>query len=428
MEPDDIHLRSEPVRDMLSRPPHALLRWGNTAVFFAVLLLIAVSFLIKYPQVVEAPVSITTAQPPVSVKAMSSGKIALLLVQEGQQVGMQQHLAVIENAGKYQDWMQVQAQFRPFYQKIILGSPFPKMPLGKEVSLGEAQSAYTQFFGAHQAYWHFVETNIYEQRIAQLRLKIIAQRRLSEGLSEQEAILATDFGLAQKQYEKDQQLFGKKVITEQDLERSQQVLLQQSYKLKAAGLEQINAGIRIQEQEAQVLELRQQHLVEYNRHLEALKQASLNMESALSLWQQRYILQAPSAGKVAFFKFRADQQFASSGDEVMVVIPENQTLFGYAAVSQQGFGKVKIGQRVNIRLSGFPYEEFGVVAGEVQHISSIARDGKYMVHIALPNGLKTNYHQQLAFSQEMQGEAHIVTEDLRLIERIFFQMRRLWQE
>ena len=36
----------------------------------------------------------------------------------------------------------------------------------------------------------------------------------------------------------------------------------------------------------------------------------------------------------------------------------------------------------------------------------------------LPKGLETSYKKQIPFQQEMTGTADIITEDLRLIERI----------
>ena len=35
----------------------------------------------------------------------------------------------------------------------------------------------------------------------------------------------------------------------------------------------------------------------------------------------------------------------------------------------------------------------------------------------------TNYEREIKFKQEMKGTAEIVTEDLRLIERFFYQIK-----
>ena len=47
------------------------------------------------------------------------------------------------------------------------------------------------------------------------------------------------------------------------------------------------------------------------------------------------------------------------------------------------------------------------------------------VEVEFPDGLKTNYGKQLEFSQEMQGTAEIITEDVRLLERFFNPIKSL---
>ena len=85
---------------------------------------------------------------------------------------------------------------------------------------------------------------------------------------------------------------------------------------------------------------------------------------------------------------------------------------------------MKIGQNVNIKLTNFPANEFGILRGEVKNISLIPNvDGLYSVDVALPSKLITSYDIEIDFKQEMSGTAEIITEDLRLNERFFYQFR-----
>ncbi len=45
--------------------------------------------------------------------------------------------------------------------------------------------------------------------------------------------------------------------------------------------------------------------------------------------------------------------------------------------------------------------------------------------VSFPNGLTTNYGNNLPFSQNMKGKAEIITQDLRLIERIIFPVKSI---
>ena len=93
-------------------------------------------------------------------------------------------------------------------------------------------------------------------------------------------------------------------------------------------------------------------------------------------------------------------------------------------VSTGGAGKIKPGQTVRVRLDDFPYKEFGVVTGKVQSISMVARDGANLVLIDLPHPLVTSFHRNIQFKQEMAGEGSIVTEDIRLLGRVLYEIRR----
>jgi hypothetical protein len=49
----------------------------------------------------------------------------------------------------------------------------------------------------------------------------------------------------------------------------------------------------------------------------------------------------------------------------------------------------------------------------------------YILEVDFPDNLQTNYGKTLPFSQEMQGAAEIVTEDLRLLDRLLRPIRAM---
>ena len=68
-------LRSDEVQEILTRIPHWLIRWGSIVILGILLLLLFVSWLIKYPDVISSKIVITTAIPPQKLIAKTSGKI-----------------------------------------------------------------------------------------------------------------------------------------------------------------------------------------------------------------------------------------------------------------------------------------------------------------------------------------------------------------
>ncbi|PZQ81281.1 MAG: HlyD family secretion protein, partial [Flavobacterium johnsoniae] len=72
--------------------------------------------------------------------------------------------------------------------------------------------------------------------------------------------------------------------------------------------------------------------------------------------------------------------------------------------------------------------EFGVIRGKIQSISLTPdKEGNILIDVSLPNKLETSYHKKIAFRQEMSGTADIITQDLRLMERLLYQFRDLFR-
>ncbi len=118
------------------------------------------------------------------------------------------------------------------------------------------------------------------------------------------------------------------------------------------------------------------------------------------------------------------------GDNVFSIIPDAKNIFiGKVKAPALNSGKLKVGQRVNIRLANFPDREFGVLKGEIKNISLVPdKEGNLLLDASLPNGLKTSYDKQIVFQQEMKGDAEIITEDLRLLERVLYQFKSIFEQ
>ena len=81
-----------------------------------------------------------------------------------------------------------------------------------------------------------------------------------------------------------------------------------------------------------------------------------------------------------------------------------------------------------ISLWDYPEYEFGVLRGRVERISNSSDDkGFYKVNVIIPSELETSFGKEIVFKQEMQGTAEIITEDLRLIERLLYQFRHVFR-
>jgi HlyD family secretion protein len=158
----------------------------------------------------------------------------------------------------------------------------------------------------------------------------------------------------------------------------------------------------------------------------ALSGAYDGLQTQIRQWEQAYLLVSPVGGTVTFTKYWQKNQNVNAGEVLVTVVPkERARIIGKITLPPQGAGKVKEGQTVNIKFDNFPYMEFGMVKVQIKNISLVpvvVNDGgadkkAYILEVVFPDTLRTNYGKELSFSQEMQGTAEIITDDLRLLDK-----------
>ena len=65
----------------------------------------------------------------------------------------------------------------------------------------------------------------------------------------------------------------------------------------------------------------------------------------------------------------------------------------------------------------------------MESISSVpTAEGLYVAEINFPNGMQTNYGKTLPITQQMLGSADIITDDLRLLERLFMPVKKMMRD
>ncbi len=165
----------------------------------------------------------------------------------------------------------------------------------------------------------------------------------------------------------------------------------------------------------------------YDRKLETPEGqlAIIELWASLVDWEDRYLLTAPINGIIDLEDY-SKEKVIEAGDIAFSVSSKDQGReHARAVLPVENSGKVKLGQRAILRLQSYPEEEFGTLEGYVRRISVSSKGDQYIVEIALPRGLVTTYGRRLSPERILVGTADIVTEELRLIERLLFPLRKL---
>jgi multidrug efflux pump subunit AcrA (membrane-fusion protein) len=423
MEHTEIELRSEEVQEILTRVPHWLIRWGSVVVLCILLMLFFVSWLVKYPDIVSTQIVITTNLPPQKLVAKTSGKIEAILVKDKEVITKNTPLAVIENTANYKDVFLLKSIADSF--KIDKSSfPFEKL---NALRLGDIESSFAVFQKEYIADELNKELQPYKvDGTAQSYEAIQLKERLGL-LESQKGINLSELELQKNDLERYETLYKKGIIATQELEkqRLQYLQAQKNYKSLLSTISQLKSSLNELNRSSKTTKINEN---KENINLERnVIQAFYGLKKAIKEWELNYVLRSSIDGKVSYLQLWAENQTVNSGDAVFAIIPTLKSGFiGKAKALAQNSGKIKIGQKVNIRLANYPDREFGIVEGTIKAISLTPdKDGNILIDISLANGLKTSYKKEIAFQQEMTGSGDIITQDLRLIERFLYQFRDL---
>ena len=408
-------LYSDPVREIMGKPPKRILRWGTTIMFLVFVLFIFFAWLIRYPDTIPAPVEITTTNPPVTLVTKITGHINSLFVKEREKVNVGQLVALMETTASMKEIELLKQTIDTIKTPETLSSRL--LPAFSE--LGELQGFYGTFLKNLSDLNNYMINDFYGSKIASLTDEINGIQEFISRLSIKEKLYSENQRLEAKKYSRDSSLYASKVIAESGLENSHQSLLRVSMELQQARLDHSSKTIEISEKRQQLQDYRITRIDEKEKLVSVLHETFLNLKAQINLWENTYLLISPIEGIVSFTKFWSANQSVVKDEPVVSIVPIDAGKFlGRINLKMERSGKVKTGMVVNIKLSGYPYMEYGMVRGIVKSKSLVPAEDAYVIEIELPNGLTTLYGKTLDFTQNMQGTAEIITENIRLIQKI----------
>ncbi len=422
---DDIQLRSEEVQEILTRVPHWMIRWGNLLILALVLLLLFLSWLIKYPDVIPAQAIITTKIPPQKVYAKVNEKIESILIKDNQQVTKNTPLAILQSSANYKDVFLLKS----IVDTIKVSNTAFKFPINNipVLFLGEIETSFAIFENSYSEYILNKELQPFSNEAIANQVSLSELYRRFENLKAQKRLSKTELDYKKKELQRQKNLFEKGVISAQEYESKELDYLQvkRAYENNDVQLSQITESISNANKTSKGTEInkRKQEINLFKKVIQSFGQ----LKKSIKDWELRYVLKSDMDGRASFLNFWTENQTVAAGDLVFIIIPsEDSSYIAKIKAPAQNSGKIKAGQTANIRLENFPDNEFGTLKGKVKHISLLPnKDGLYLIEVALPEKLITTYDKEIPFKQEMRGVVEIITEDLRLIERFFYQFRTL---
>ena len=392
-----IYFHSEEVDEIMGKMPSWIILKGLGVIFFIFVGILIGCYFIKYPQTIVAPITITTMNPPVDLITKSQGRIDSLFVHDGDKVSDGTIIALLFNTANYSSVLEVEYNLgidRAENFKTIVFYQW----IDKEYQMGEIQPFYADFRQRCMDFRHYLETSFLQKKKILLVAQIDKYKELYKKQIEQENIIAADMAYEKKNMERDSMLYNNKVISTLEYEHSFQSLIQKRNTHAGFEVSLKNTELVIMQMEQQLIELSNQFDSEVATHILELSKSRQQLLSQIGIWKDKYLIESPIAGRVTFTKFWSDNQSAQIGERLASVIP-NDTIqvIGKMYIPSTGFGRVAVGQKVNIKLNGYPYMEFGILKG-------------------------------LNLIQQMDGTGEIITKEMRLIERFIQPIRAFFDK
>lgn len=413
---EDIH--TEDIQDIVGTPPNALLRWGITWVLIVLLGIIALTWFIRYPDIVQTPVRINASNAPKAVITRVSGNIATILVEENDSVLEGQSLAWMESTA---DHSQVLELLEKVYsmrdEQLEEMNSTSSIDAPKRLRLGELQGNYQAFYQSYLSFQGATNDGIYLKRRDYIHRDIdnVAQQR--KQLERQVELQKREYSLAEEEFKRYELLAEKRVISPSEYQKQQAELfakqhpLQQTYSALLAN--ESNHMTKIKE----LTDLDNQISEEKSKFIQALN----SLISEVEIWKRQYVLTAQQSGTIVYTSLIQPNQYIQAGEEVFRIDPGSTNFFGEVKVPQYNMGKIREGQEVLVKLDGYPFEEYGVLEGIIGKMTGVPyQDSIFLSKVDLkPVGLQSH----IVLTTGMVGMAEIITEDASLLQRLLRNMR-----
>lgn len=230
---------------------------------------------------------------------------------------------------------------------------------------------------------------------------------------------------AEDGFKTDEKLFQENVYSKQEFQKKANDYPKERTESEGFNKEAIKYNLRLAEIKKEVRDIEFIHREKERACLAGMTQSLMNIENGLKNWQKRFLITAPADGKLVYLKQLTENQYVRPADTLFAVIPAQQQYVALVDIPVRGMGKAEVGQKVILKMDDYPFQEFGTLEGRVLDMAPSLSVKSYRVVVTLPEGLQSSYAQTFQCRAELSGSAEIITEDMRLLERLFYNFRKL---
>lgn len=417
----NLNLRSHSITELIYRKPSFILRWALPIFLLLIAGISALSFYIKYPDVILAKAIIIANDMPKELITQKDGRIVKVflknksIVREGDIVGF------IESNGNHEQVLCLSRTLDTILNKVNGDSSIHDIYIDDRMNLGELQQGFQQFMTGLQEFKDYMDNGYYlnKKKVLLEDLNLLNKNNII--LNEQKTLLEKDLKLAEETYSMNKKLFEEKVIAKQDDRNELSKLL-----LKRMNIPQIESGLLENEKAKrdkykEITEL--DHLISQQKVI--FKEQLRTFKNLVDEWIRKYVLICPTTGELNYVLPLQQNSYFPANKLLGYVSPANTNYYAEIFMPQSNFGKVVQGQSVQLRLEAYPYNEYGYVEGVLSTITDFAIDSGFVGRVQLPKGLLSNQKKILHYRNGLTAEGRVITNNVSLFDRLFYNLNKI---
>jgi HlyD family secretion protein len=414
-----LEIKSDEIQEIIGKAPSSIVRWGISVIAACIIVLLIGASYFQYPEIISAPVVISSAKPAVKLVAQTTGRISELRIKDADLVSANEIVAIIENPANTTDVLYLRDIINMLDTCMNVGHLMEKMHLRKNMQVGDLQGDYASLYQAMSQYIFLVNNSYYQNKINSLEKQIASSNKLKSSMEERTQLQKGILKLETIKDSANRLLKDVKVIAPLEYNESLKGLLSQQLSVAESKSSLFQNDLQKTEYGKSISDIEQQYRTEENISLSNIKELVKKLKGSIASWEKLYVLCSPIAGCVTCFNVWNVNQYISANATAFMIVPKSDTALEIRVkLPQIKAGKIQVGQSARIKLQEYPFEEYGMLKAQVVSISPVSMDGSYLVRLALVSGLTTTLNKQIPSSAEITGVADIVTENKSVMKRV----------
>jgi HlyD family secretion protein len=406
-------INSEEINDIITAVPSWILRRGITLIFIILILVIAVSSIVQYPDIVKTNLKVNSLNAPKAIYTKEGGKITELLVKEGAYVNKGEPLAFIESVASHNDVLKFKRQLHLLNDELMAQKSIQVVNFD-QLNLGELQAAYQVFYEQYLKYISAQNGGYYLNKKRYLEKDLIEIDKMKSQILMQRKIQEKEFANTEEEFFAYKKLFQKGVISNNEFKQQENKYLSSKYPLQQSEASILNNNSLNANKRKEILEL--EHIIQDERL--KFMQSLGNILNETEAWVNKFIVKAPVNGKLSYAGILQENQTVNVNQEIFIINPLSSDFFGEVYIPQFNMGKVKVGQRALVKMRSFPFEQYGLIRAKVSYISDVAiKDSVFLAKIDFERIENKDAEYKISLKNGMQADVEIVTEESSLLKR-----------